>query len=78
MLLELIERDAGDRKRDLEPAFVAADCIEQDSIRGQITFRRDFPQQLGVFVIVEVMTIGVEDRVTPKPQGLMNLEVKAD
>jgi hypothetical protein len=38
----------------------------------------DLAADFGVFEIVEVMTVSVEDTVATKPKGLMNLKIKTD
>jgi hypothetical protein len=76
--LELLERRAGDRKCDAKFPFVSADNFQHQLIGGHITMLGDFSADLAVFVVVEIMLIGIEDAVTPQAVRLMNLKVKAD
>jgi hypothetical protein len=55
-----------------------ADRFQQRAIGGEITFVRDLAADFGVFVIVEVMPVGIEDAVSAEPEGLVDLKVKAD
>ena len=54
------------------------DRFQQHLVGGEITLAGDLAQNLGVFVIVEVMPVGVEDAVTTQPERLMNLKINAD
>jgi hypothetical protein len=57
---------------------VLAKGLEHHLVRRQIRFRRDFPHQLGVLEVIEVMPIRIKHAVPAKPERLMDLKVKAD
>ena len=54
------------------------DCLQQHFARGQVPLAGDLAEDLSVFVIVEVMSIRIEDAVTPQSIRLMYLEINAD
>ncbi len=78
ILLDLLQGRAGDRIGDAEPPLMNADRFQQRPIGRDIAFVGDLPADFGVFVIVEIVPVGVENAVTPKPKRLMNLKIKAD
>jgi hypothetical protein len=78
ILLKLLEGDAGEGVGDAEAAFVHFDGVEERAVGGQIAFMGDFPAYFGVFVVVEVVAVGVKDAVAAESEGLVDLEVKTD
>jgi hypothetical protein len=77
ILLELLDDDAGERIRTAEMAVVLFDQVEHDLIGRKITFVRDFPKNLGIFIFIEVNGVGIEDTVSSKSIRLMDLKIKA-
>lgn len=78
VLFELFNGGAGDGDGEFEAAGVGADVVEQAGECGDVTAGGDFLDDLGVEGVVEVLRGGVEDAVTPKANGLMDLKIKAD
>ena len=78
ILRELFDGDSGQRVAHAEAALVGLDRIEHDAVGRQVAALSDFSADFGVFQVVEVMPIGIEDAVAAKPQRLMNLKIKAN
>src|SRR2546429_253033 len=78
ILLELLDRHAGDREGDAEAALVQADGIEQHPVGGEIAALSNLAQDLGVLELVEVVPVRVEHAVAAEAEGLVDLEIKAD
>jgi hypothetical protein len=78
VLLKLLEGNAGDRVGDAEATLVHFDRVEQRAVGRQIAFMGHFPADFGVFEIVKVGAIGIEDAVATETEGLVDLEIKTD
>ena len=78
ILLDLLEGHAGDRIGDAESSLMNADRVQQRSIGRDIAFVGYLPADFRILVIIEIVPVGVENAVTPKPKRLMNLKIKAD
>jgi len=61
--IKLLQRHARDRIGDPKPPLMLADCLEHHAIGRQVALVSHLPHDLGVFVVVEVVPIGVEDAV---------------
>ena len=80
VLGELVERDAGDRERNLELALPLLDHFQQQGVHGQVAFAGDFIKNgaVGFHVLVEVALADVEEAVAAQAVGLMDLEIETD
>lgn len=76
--LELIQHDAGQRVRTAKAPLVDTNHVEDALIRGQVALRRHLATDFRVLVIVEIIVIGVEDRVPAQSEWLVNLKIKAN
>jgi len=76
--LELLERGPRDGIGDAEPPLVLTDGFEQHQIGREVAAVGDLAEDLRVFQIVEVVTVGIKDAVTSQAERLMHLEIKTD
>lgn len=57
---------------------MVAHGFEEHARGGEVALGGDFAADVGVFEIVEVVSIGVEDAVATEAEGLMHLKVETD
>ena len=63
---------------DAKSAILSTDRIEQSAVRGKVASLGKLAGDFGVLMVVEIMAVGVEDAVSAKLKGLMDLEIKTN